>query len=156
MMNMRIGYFGAAALLAAMAAFAAPGAAQRSSDRNGVEAAEDRLNDVINNAIHADGPFFNAQERALVERKCGYAPGSWNGLSFNMSDGVLHCTNGRRVDDAEVRAMMEVAGPRISARVDAALARPEVAAAIEATAERAAARALREVREEFARPAQRR
>jgi hypothetical protein len=106
------------------------------------EAAGERLNQVIHRAIHADGPFLVAEERALVERKCGYTAGSWDGNDFSMNNGVLTCTNGRRVDDPEVRAMMARAAPRISRRVEAAMARPDVRAAIEAVAREASEEAL--------------
>ena len=102
---------------------------------------------MIQRAIHADGPLMLASERVLVERKCGYQPGSWDGSSFSMNNGVLHCSNGRKVDDPEVRAMMDVAGPRISKRVNAAMGRPEVTAAIDAVAREASAKALARLRE---------
>ncbi len=110
--------------------------------------AEARLEAVIKRAIRAEGPLLLADERALIERKCGYAPGSWDGDSFQMTDGVLHCRNGRRVDDPEVRAMMDVAGPRIGRRVSAAMARPEVKAAISAVARAASAEAMAELARE--------
>lgn len=106
------------------------------------ETAHARLDRVIDLAIHGEGPFLLPRERALVERKCGYAPGTWDGNNFSMDDGVLRCSNGRRVDDPEVRAMMAEAGPRISRRVNAAMARPEVRAAIAAVAEEASREAL--------------
>ncbi len=107
--------------------------------------AEARLDAAIQRAIRAEGPFLLRSERALLERKCGYAPGAWKGESFSMNDGVLRCENGRRVDDPEVRAMMKVVGPRIGRRVSAAMARPEVRAAIAAVANEASAKALAEL-----------
>ena len=110
--------------------------------------AEARLDAAIQRAIRAEGPFLLRSERALLERKCGYAPGAWKGESFSMNDGVLRCENGRRVDDPEVRAMMKVVGPRIGRRVSAAMARPEVRAAIAAVASEASAKALAELDQE--------
>ena len=119
---------------------AMPADAQR--HRSGAEA---RLNAVIERAIHADGPFFTQSERALIERKCGYAPGSWDGNNLNMSNGIMTCGNGRRVDDPEVRAMMEVAGERISRRVNAVMQSPEIRNAIAAVARQASEEALAEL-----------
>ena len=81
----------------------------------------------------------------LIERKCGYAPGSWDGNNLNMSNGIMTCGNGRRVDDPEVRAMMEVAGGRISRRVNAVMQRPEIRNAIAAVARQASGEALAEL-----------
>lgn len=128
------------ALLGALAA----GPATAGPERGPAQA---RLNAVIQRAIHAEGPLMLADERALIERKCGYQAGSWDGSNFSMNEGVLHCSNGRKVDDPEVRAMMKVAGPRIGRRVKAAMARPEVTAAIDAVAREASARALARLRE---------
>lgn len=131
---------GLAGLLAAGLALAAlPAAAVAQGDD---EAAEQRLEGMIQQALRADGPFFTDAERAVIERKCGYAPGSWDGFDINASNGVLTCANGRRVDDPEVRAIMEAAGPRIGARVRSAMARPEVRAAISEIAREATATAL--------------
>ena len=130
-------------ILGAVLAVAVTGAA--TAGKPGETAAEAKLEQVIDKAIHADGPFLLAGERALVERKCGYAPGSWDGNNFSMNNGVLHCSNGRKVDDPEVRAMMEVAAPRIAARVRKAMAQPEVKAAIDVVAREAAAEAMREL-----------
>lgn len=106
------------------------------------------LSRMINEELRAEGPFFTAPERAVIERKCGYAPGSWDGFEANMSNGVFHCTNGRKLNDPEVRAVMAAAGPRIKARVEAVMSRSEVVEAIERVAERAEAAALRKLREE--------
>jgi len=108
--------------------------------------AEASLDRIIDRELRAGGPFFTAPERALVERKCGYAPGSWDGFQANMSNGVFTCSNGRRVDDPELRAMFRAAGPRIERRVEAVMARPVVTAAIERVAAEASAQALRELR----------
>ncbi len=102
----------------------------------------DPLGTVINRAIHAGGPFFTPAERAVIERKCGFAPGTWDGRDFSMSNGVFDCQNGRKVDDPKMRALMQVAQPRISARISAAMAQPEVREAIRQTASRAAREAL--------------
>jgi hypothetical protein len=80
----------------------------------------------------------------VIERKCGYAPGAWDGFEANLSDGSFTCRDGRRVDDPEMRAVLRAAAPRIEARVEAVMARADVAAAIARVAEVAAARALGE------------
>lgn len=104
------------------------------------------LDRIIDRELHAGGSFFTAPERALIERKCGYAPGSWDGFSINISNNVLTCSNGRRVDDTEVRAMLRTAEPRIEARVEEVMSRPAVRAAINRVAETATAEAMREIR----------
>jgi hypothetical protein len=93
--------------------------------------AGEQLGAVIERAIKGEGPFFTAEERAVIERKCGYAPGSWDGFEANMSDGAFRCRDGRRVDDAEMRALLAVAQPRIERRIEAAMESPEVKAAFE-------------------------
>jgi hypothetical protein len=107
---------------------------------------EEALDRVIDRELHAGGPFFTAPERALIERKCGYAPGSWDGFSINISNNVLTCSNGRRVDDPEIRAMLRAAEPRIEARVEEVMARPAVRAAIDRVADAATAQAMRALR----------
>ena len=102
----------------------------------------DPLGTVINHAIHAEGSFFTPAERAVIDRKCGHAPGQWNGLNFSINNGVFQCPNGKTVDDAEMRALLQVAQPRITARINAAMARPEVQEAIRRTANEAVLRAL--------------
>lgn len=135
----------AAAVAAALAVAggSAPASAQEPEAAAArAEAAGDRLGAAIENAIRAGGPFFTAEERAVIERACGYPAGSWDGYEANMSDGEFRCSNGRRVDSAEVRAVMEAAGPRIGARVSRAMASPEISGAIEAVAREAQAAAL--------------
>ena len=109
------------------------------------EEAGDRLGAMIERQLRAEGPFFTPEERAVIERACGYAPGAWDGFDVNISDNVLTCTNGRRADSAEVRAVLRAAEPRIEARVGRVMASPEVAAAIARVAEQASVEALRAV-----------
>jgi len=104
------------------------------------------LGAIINRAIHEGGPFFTPAERALIDRKCGYAPGEWDGYDVSIGDGVFRCTNGKTVDDAEMRALIKVAQPRIAARVTAAMAQSEVRAAIHREAMAAARNALANLR----------
>jgi hypothetical protein len=104
--------------------------------------ANEQLNRTINRAIHAEGPFFTPAEQAVIRRKCGYAPGEWDGSQANMSNGVFICTNGRRVADAEMRELMDTAGERIGRRVSAAMNGPEVQAAIARVADEATQRAM--------------
>ena len=130
-LDLRLAALIAAAALAAAIAFSADPAA--AADRRG----EAQLSQLIHDAIRAGGPLFDAEERAAIERKCGYAPGSWDGFDANISNGVFHCSNGRRLDDAETRAM-----------IDEVMRRPEVRAAIQRVAEEASAEALRELAEQ--------
>lgn len=119
------------------------GAASANGSR--AEAAGDRLRATIERAIKGEGPFFTPQERALVEAKCGYAPGSWDGFEAKVHDGVFVCRDGRRVDDPQMRAMLAVAEPRISRRVRAAMEREDVQGAIRAVAEQAQRQAMQAV-----------
>ena len=132
---------GGAALAAAM--LAATPAAARGESRQ-LRAVEARLEAALVDALRADGPFFTPEERALVEQACAYPAGSWNGYEFSMTDGVLHCTNGLDVDTPEIRAMMEVAAPRIGRRVAAAMAQPRVRAAVAALSRASHAEARRD------------
>jgi hypothetical protein len=125
-----------AGFLAGSAALAADTPAERDLDR------------VIEHAIHDGGPFFTPSERAVIERACGYRPGEWDGFSMNDMDGVMTCTNGRRVDSPEVRAVLRTATPRITARITAAMNRPEVRAAISRVSDEAVAKAMRELANE--------
>ncbi len=132
----------AMALPAALAGFAAPAAADPD---------DEGLGDMINQQLRADGPFFTAEERAVIDQACGYAPGEWDGFSMNSNDGVLRCTNGRRVDSPEVRRVLRAAEPRIEARVDRVMESAEVRQRIERITERATARAMEEVEREMRR-----
>ena len=142
-----------AALAAAVAAsfsMAGPAAAQDEA------AADARLDRAIDQGMEAEGPWLLPAEQALITRKCGYAPGSRDGESISMNNGVLICANGRRVDDPEVRAMMRVAGPRISRRVNAVMQSPAVKNALALIVDGAVERALAEVRDELPRRNRRR
>lgn len=127
----------AIALLCAM-----PASAQ---DRR--ESVGEGLSQTIDSALEADGPWLLPEERALIARKCGYTEGSDDDDSVNMSNGVLICANGRRVDDPEVRAMVEVAGERISQRVQRIMASPAVRNAIAAVSDEAVREAMASLRE---------
>ena len=134
----------AAALAAALALSVQPAHAAE-------QAAETRLERLIHESLRAGGPLFTAEERAAIERKCGYAPGSWDGFDANIANGVFHCDNGRRLDDRESRALIAAAAPRIERRVSAVMRRPEITAAISEVARAAAEQALREMRERHGR-----
>jgi hypothetical protein len=105
----------------------------------------DELSALINRSLRAGGSWFTPAERAVIERKCGYKPGEWDGFEANLSDGVFTCRNGREVDDPEMRALLRAAAPRIEARVEGVMKRADVTAAIARVAEVAAAGAMREV-----------
>ena len=103
------------------------------------------LGALITQALREGGSFFTAEEQAAINRACGYAPGTWDGFELNMHDGVLHCTNGRDVDDPQVRRVMREATPRIGRRVGEVMARPDVREAIDRVAAEATDRAMREL-----------
>src|SRR4051812_46603934 len=129
-MNVRI-LLASAALLAS---FSAPAAA--------ADEAGDKLGAMVSAAIRSGGPFFDAADRAVVERECGYNPGSWDGVEMSMTGDTFRCTNGRLLVDPEVRAIVPRAEPLIEKRVQAVMARPEIAAEIDRIADEAASRAL--------------
>ena len=109
------------------------------------EAQGEELGRMIEGRLRADGPFFTDQERAVIERACGYGPGEWDGFDFSASNHVLTCTNGRRVDSPEVRAVLDAAGPRIGERVNRIMNSAEVRRAIDRIVEEATADAMRDV-----------
>ena len=123
-------------VLTAGLSLAGPALAQ---DRDGTG---DRLGRTIEQSLEAEGPWLLPAEQALIERKCGYTPGSRNSDSITMTNGVLLCANGRRVDDPEVRAMVAVASPRISRRVKGVMESPAVRNALAAVSDGAVQRAL--------------
>lgn len=114
-------FISAAALIGASAAAAAgPSPAE--------QAAEAKLDHLIDSAIGSHN-FFTPKERAVIERACGYAPGTWNGVQINMVGDTYFCTNGRQVSSPEVRAVMAQVSPRIDAYVASVMRRPDVVAA---------------------------
>ncbi|MDQ4087564.1 MAG: hypothetical protein M3177_06095 [Pseudomonadota bacterium] len=136
--------FGAGGLvMAAGIAVAMPmlGAAACEVAANGDKpsAAEARLEALMDQAIDQGGPFFTPEERAVIERACGYAPGTWDGFQVNMIGRVFYCTNGRRVSSPEVRAVMAAAEPRIDAHMDRVLERPDIVEAMDQVAREAEA-----------------
>lgn len=128
---------------AALAAAVAPGVEARIEAR--AEQQGEELGRMIEGRLRADGPFFTPEERVVIERACGYAPGEWDGFEVNTHGNTLTCTNGRRADSPEVRAVMDVAGPRISARVGRIMDSAEVREAIDRIVEEATADAMRDV-----------
>ncbi|HEY0086914.1 MAG TPA: hypothetical protein VGB65_13540 [Allosphingosinicella sp.] len=130
------------ALVASAVALGSGVADAEARPAGGAQEAGDRLGARIEAAIKADGPFFTAEERTLIERKCGYPAGSWDGFEVNVSNGVLTCRGGKRVDDAEMRALLAVAEPRIGRRVETVMESAEVQDAIKAVADEAEREAL--------------
>lgn len=136
---------GAAGLLLAgtLAAALPQGTEARIEARAEAQGAE--LGRMIESRLRADGPFFTPEERAVIERACGYGPNEWDGFDFSASNHVLTCTNGRRVDSPEVRAVLDAAGPQIGARVERIMNSAEVRGAIDRIVEEATADAMRDV-----------
>ncbi len=97
---------------------------------NEVSAAEERLDQLVDRAVGDGSAFFTFGERAVIERACGYAPGTWDASGVNMIGHVFHCTNGRRVTSPEVRAAVAAASRRIKAHVNVVMKRPEIVAAL--------------------------
>ena len=130
-------------------ATAAPGVA--GTGLTGPEArqkeATQALTALINRQIRAEGSFFTPAEQQVVIAKCGYRPGEWDGFEASMMNGAFHCTNGRRIDDPEMKAVMAAAAPRIERRVNAIMASPEVRTAIARIRVEATAAAMQRLEE---------
>ena len=126
-------------LVAAIAAAGLAVAAQPAS----ADGPNQRLGALIQRHLRSGGPFFTGEERAVIERACGYARGQWDGFEIRHHDNVLVCANGRRVDDPEVRRVVRSAAPRIARRVSAVMARDDVRAEISRISEEATGRAMR-------------
>jgi hypothetical protein len=139
---MRIAVVAACIGLAGASLAWGPGTAFAGGGEGKAGAAGDRLGERIEAAIKADGPFFTAAERAVIERKCGYAPGSFDGYEANIRDGGFVCRGGERVADAEMRALLADAEPRIEARLEKVMESAEVQGAIRAVAREAEREAL--------------
>lgn len=136
-LSARIGViYSVLALPVALAGFASPAGAVQG---------DEGLGDLVTSRLRADGPLFTSEERAVIDRACGYGSGEWDGFEFNTSNGILRCTNGRRVDSREVRQVIRAAEPRIEARVRRLMASAEVREAIARVTRLATARAMREV-----------
>lgn len=106
------------------------------------DSAQAELSTLLNRQIRAEGSFFTAAEQKVIVEKCGYAPGEWDGFDASMIDGSFHCTNGRRLDDPQIRAVMHAAQPRIERRVNAVMRQASVRAAIDRVAGEATREAL--------------
>lgn len=127
----------AGALAAAVPEAAEPGA------EAAIEARGEALGALIERRLADRGSFFTPGERAVIERACGYAPGEWDGRQATIHDGALTCTNGRRAEGPEVRAVLRAVEPRIEAFVEGVMASPEVAQAMARLTEEATTEALR-------------
>ena len=134
-----------AALRLGMASLLAFGLALAAIQPAAAEGSGTRLGDLVRERLRAGGPLFTPDERAVIERKCGYAAGEWDGIEFQNIEGDFRCSNGRELDDAEVRAIMVRARPRIQRRVREVMASPEIEAAIDDVADEAVDRAMREL-----------
>lgn len=90
-------------------------------------------------AIDAAGakhePIVTPDDKALIAHKCGYA--TWDGKDISLNDGVLICKNGRRVADAETRALEVRISKRARAYANAVMGDPEVKRAINLVAKQA-------------------
>ena len=124
--------------LAAVMVLAAPAPASPGSG-------SEQLSALINRELRAGGSWFTPAEQAVIVRKCGYAPGEWDGFEVRLTGGKFHCSNGRVVDDSEMRGLIRAAEPRIEARVKRVMARSDVRSAISQVAKAAAAEAMRDM-----------
>jgi hypothetical protein len=109
------------------------------------------LTALINRDIRAEGSFFTPAEQKLIIAKCGYRAGEWDGFQANMADGAFYCTNGRRIDDPEMHAVIEAAAPRIERRVKAVMDSAPVREAIARITAEATAAAMQRLDEKRSR-----
>lgn len=130
--------------IGALAALALASSAVPAPAPAGVEG-EDELSALINRELRVGGSWFTPAEQRVIEQKCGYKPGEWDGFEARLTNGEFHCTNGRVVGDPEMRALIRAAGPRIDKRVSTVMGRADVRAAISRVANAAAAEAMREI-----------
>lgn len=126
----------------ALAAATVPDSAETPAE-TAIEARGEALGALIERRLADRGSFFTPGERLVIERACGYAPGEWDGRQATIHDGALTCTNGRRADGPEVRAVLRAVEPRIEAFVEGVMASPEVAQAMARLTEEATTEALR-------------
>lgn len=107
---------------------------------------EPRLGDMIRQTLARQGEIVTPADRRTIVAKCGLAEDAApNNISFQ--NGALHCPDGRIVRDAETRAMSDRIQSRATAYANAAVNSPEVVAAIDAYADEAALKAIRQLRE---------
>lgn len=107
---------------------------------------EPRLGDTIRQALARQGEIVTPADRRTIAVKCGLAEDAApNNISFQ--NGALHCPDGRIVRDAETRAMSDRIQSRATAYANAAVNSPEVVAVIDAYADEAALKAIRQLRE---------
>lgn len=106
---------------------------------------EDSVSAAVRKAGEKREPIITASDRALIARKCGYASPEAE-HNTNFSKGALVCEDGRRVEDAETRALAARVSKRAREYVEAVMRDPAVRRAIDGTATRAAREALVKVR----------
>ena len=80
----------------------------------------DATDRMVRSTVESRGSIFTDSERATIAARCGYGA-EWNGRNVVMNDGVLICSDGRRVDDPEVRAITTRVSERVTLRVREAL-----------------------------------
>ncbi|MES2755620.1 MAG: hypothetical protein V4659_13270 [Pseudomonadota bacterium] len=85
-------------------------------------------------------------DQAAINAKCRLPAGTRTPDSVTFSTGGLRCPDGRVVRDAETRALGSRIEARARAHVAAVMARPGVAVAVEATADKASRDAIRKLR----------
>jgi hypothetical protein len=102
----------------------------------------------IERAFDEEGPILSQADQAMIRAKCGSGASRNSGIQFN--GGALVCSNGRRVDDPETRALAARIDIRVKAHLDRAMRRPEVAAALNGEVDAHVRAALRRTDAELA------
>jgi hypothetical protein len=98
--------------------------------------------------LDEEGPILSQTDEAMIRAKCGTGPARNSGIQFN--GGALVCSNGRRVDDPEVRALAARIDSRVKAHLDRVMRRPEVKAALNGEVDARVRAALRQTDAELA------
>jgi hypothetical protein len=104
--------------------------------------------EAIERAFDEEGPILSQPDRAMIRAKCGSGARSDTGVQFN--GGAPVCSNGRRVDDPEVRALAASIERRVKTHLDRAMRRPEVKAALNGEVDAHVRAALRRTEPELA------
>ncbi|RYD49764.1 MAG: hypothetical protein EOP60_13160 [Sphingomonadales bacterium] len=103
------------------------------------------LNAAIKHAGEKQDPIITKADKALIAAKCGYAS-DWDGDNISIDDGVLKCADGKKVEDAETRAMSKAISARAEKYVEGIMSDPAVKRAMDGTIERETRAALEKAR----------
>lgn len=107
-----------------------------------------RLGATIRRALADRGEIVTAADHRAIAAKCSLPRDAAPSKNVSFTNGALLCPDGRVVRDGETRAMADRIAARAKAKVAAVMKQPQVIAAVEAVADGASLRALRELRQD--------